>query len=105
MPLFLFHPTQGQFGSETARTAPYMHVHGSLPGRHEEASMASSSNSMPRDVAAAPRGVHSLVVALRSILAVAPLAGPIGLGSGTEVMSKSCANFQPALGPSAVVEG
>ncbi|TBU44117.1 hypothetical protein BD309DRAFT_959046, partial [Dichomitus squalens] len=64
-----------------------MHVLSKLPGRHEEASMASSSN----DVAAAPRGVHSLVPW--------PLASPIGLGFGTEVMSKSCARFQPALGP------
>ncbi|TBU47353.1 hypothetical protein BD309DRAFT_952091 [Dichomitus squalens] len=60
-------------------------------GRHEEASMASSSNN----VAAAPRGVHSPW----------PLASPIGLGSGTKVMSKSCARLQSALGPSAGVDG
>ncbi|TBU47334.1 hypothetical protein BD309DRAFT_952030, partial [Dichomitus squalens] len=60
---------------------------------------------MPRDVAAAPRGMHSLVVALRSTLAVAPLASPIDLESGTEVMSESCAHFQPALRPSAGAEG
>ncbi|TBU66103.1 hypothetical protein BD310DRAFT_912775 [Dichomitus squalens] len=98
--------SEGQFGNKLAHTTPYTHVLSNLPpGQYEEASMASSSNSvhpsehgaqMPRDVAAAARGVHAvskLVVPLRSTLA-----------AGTEVMSKSCAHSQPALRPSGGVE-